>query len=100
MSPSSCSPQFNTPLKEKRIMFWIFSARKPAPRNSRPLRTRLEVESLQERVLPSASPLAHHDVHAVAVHGHAGKAHQHFTFALTGSTHAKGRAEVQVVDGK
>lgn len=60
-------------------------------------RARLEVEHLQERVLPSTSPLpAHHPEasHSVSEHG---KAHNHFSFALTGSV--KGRAEVDVVNG-
>lgn len=79
-------------------MLWIFSSQPATTR--RTVKTRLEVECLQDRVLPSASALldiAHvTSSHSAAEHT-TGKAHQHFSFPLKGTTAARGRAEVEVV---
>jgi hypothetical protein len=82
-------------------MLWMFSHQKSNTTKRPVRRTLLAVETLQDRVLPSASPVLPVDpsaaAHVAATHGHA---HQHFTFALSSTTtHVKGRAEVNVANG-
>jgi hypothetical protein len=95
--------------KENVVMWSIFTSfrKATASTSAKPRRTQLMVESLQERVLPSTSPVLL-DARpatspAAANHGQSavrhGKAHNNYSFALIGSSAAKGRAQVNVVNG-
>jgi hypothetical protein len=76
------------------------SASLGTPSLTRRLRVQLAVQSLQDRVLPSTSPVMPSMIlQSTHTEIHHGKAHEHFTVALTSSTGADGRAEVVVVNG-
>jgi hypothetical protein len=70
------------------------------PSLTRRLRVQLAVQSLQDRVLPSTSPvMPSMIVQSTIMDSEHGRAHEHFTVPLTSSSAATGRAEVVVVNG-